>query len=105
EPVRSPRSTLKKVLPFDAVFDASFLTTSRLVKARLLPAGSAALRSRMQERLIASDMWRCAEDVAGGGGGRQVCGWCVRSRARPRSSPTHAVAGVSFSRSSIFRGL
>src|SRR5436190_22951722 len=56
EPVRSPSSTPKKALPFDAVFEASFFTTSMLAKGRPCAVPSSALRSRTIKRGISAAM-------------------------------------------------
>src|SRR5947209_2987144 len=49
EPVRSPKSALKNVFPFEAVFATSFFTTSRLAKGRPFAPVSGTLRSRTDE--------------------------------------------------------
>src|SRR5471032_1015971 len=56
EPVRSPKSTLKNGLPFEAVFAASFFTTSMLANGRPLAAVSSALSSRTLARVGESAM-------------------------------------------------
>src|SRR5262245_32922479 len=67
EPVRSPSSRLKNELPFEAVFAASFLMTSRLVKARPCEPTSSDLRSRTINRGISSGMRRGIESEAADG--------------------------------------